>query len=84
MEYSKLLLLSLSVATVLLFSGCGHRYAVDAFASSHSKIVVDEDTLYLNDACAVTAIDKEYGRVKWSYDKENKYVTCKKSEGEKK
>lgn len=80
MGHSKMLVLSLGAIGMLFLSGCGHRYAVNALAKSHSKIVVDENTVYLNDACAVTAIDKEYGRVKWTYDKENEYVTCKKEQ----
>jgi outer membrane protein assembly factor BamB len=80
MDASKLLALSLGIVGMLLLSGCGHRYAVHTLAKSYSEIVIDEDTVYLNDACAVTAIDKEYGRVKWIYDKENEFMTCKKEQ----
>jgi outer membrane protein assembly factor BamB len=82
MGYPKLLALSLGAVGMLLLSGCSHRYAVQALAKSQSEIVIDEQTVYLNDACAVTAIDKEYGRVKWTYDKENEYITCKKEQKE--
>ena len=80
MYIQRLSIIIIGISGLLLLSGCSPKAGFIAMAKTHSTVSADENSLYLNQPCEITALDKESGKVKWKYDKNVDSEVCQSEE----